>query len=223
MPKLFPIRLEVEEIALGAVLRRLNDMPGIVKLHLDLERGGEGAGRKQLERHAAAQVQNGSREPLILKMLMEGPKHIREISAALGGKKTRAYGLMNSLQKKGLTKSIGKGTHQLTPLARTQLGGAIAGASPAPALALPAPKAKHGPSGRASPGSGPIILRAALGSGPLTPQELRAKLAEGGMSPKGVSGVLDRGRKHGLIKKNGTGYELTAKGLKIETGVTAHG
>ncbi len=28
--KTFPIRLEVEEIALGAVLRKLNEMPGIV-------------------------------------------------------------------------------------------------------------------------------------------------------------------------------------------------
>ena len=39
MPKTFPIMIEVEEIALGPVLRRLNDMPGIAKLHLDLGHG----------------------------------------------------------------------------------------------------------------------------------------------------------------------------------------
>jgi hypothetical protein len=45
MPKTFPIMIEVEEIALGPVLRKLNEMPGIAKLHLDLGRGGRGAGR----------------------------------------------------------------------------------------------------------------------------------------------------------------------------------
>jgi hypothetical protein len=223
MPKTFPIRLEVEEIALGAVLRKLNDMPGIVKLHLDLERGGEGAGRKQLEEAASSRSsEGGSREQVVIKLLMSGPKHIREISAAVGGPKPRAYGLMNALSKKGLAKSVGKGMHQLTPQAMAQLGGAVA--APAPhTLALPAPQVKHGPSGRASPGSGPIILRAALDAGPMSPHDLRAKLTEGGMSPKGISGVLDRARVAGLIKKNGTGYELTAKGHKIETGASAHG
>ena len=41
MPKTFPIIIDVEEIALGTVLRKLNDMAGIAKLHLDLGRGGE--------------------------------------------------------------------------------------------------------------------------------------------------------------------------------------
>ena len=35
---------------------------------------------------------------------------------------------------------------------------------------------------------------------------------------------IDRAKKSGLIKKNGSGYELTAKGQKIETmGVAHHG
>jgi len=224
MPKTFPIRLEVEEIALGTVLRKLNDMPGIARLHLDLERGGEGAGRKQLEQKAEQHVQNGSREPLIVKLLMSGPKHIREISEVLGGKKTRAYGLMNQLQKKGLTKSIGKGMHELTKAARSQLGIAAAAPAVVPALAAPAPSpVKHGPGGRASPGSGNIVLKAILSDGPKSPADVRALAAEKGVSPKSISGVLDRARKNGLIKKNGTGYELTAKGQKIELTEAAHG
>ena len=43
------------------------------------------------------------------------------------------------------------------------------------------------------------------------------------MSPKSVSGVLDRAKRDGLIKKNGTGYELTAKGQKIEMGAQTNG
>lgn len=36
MPKLFPISLDVEETAVGRVLRALNSMPGVVRLHLNL-------------------------------------------------------------------------------------------------------------------------------------------------------------------------------------------
>jgi hypothetical protein len=228
MAKTFPIMLEVEEILLGPVLRKLNEMPGIAKLHLDLGHGGQGADRAKLTKQAAeaqARGSNGSREHIAIKLLMEGPKHIGEISAAVGGAKTRAYGLMNSLHKKGLTKTIGKGLHQLTAKAVAQLGGAVAGAAPAAVAALPAPQVKHGPAGRAVPGSGPIILRTALGAGPKGSSDLRRQLAEQGMSTKSISGVLDRGRKQGLIKKNGTGlYELTAKGMKIELATeAAHG
>jgi hypothetical protein len=227
MPRTFPIKLQVEEIALGTVLRKLNEMPGIAKLDLDLGHGGEGAGRKPLEKHATeARVHNGSREPLAIKILMQGPKHIGEISAALGGAKSRAYGLMSTMRKKGLVEGAeSAATWQLTKKATAQLNKAMPAVTPAvPAMAaLPAPAVKHGPSGRAVPGSGAIVLRAALATGPMTSKDLRSKLTEGGMSAKGVSGVLDRARKAGLIKKNGKGYELTAKGQKIEPGETAHG
>jgi DNA-binding IscR family transcriptional regulator len=209
VPKTFNIGLEVEELALGAVLRKLNEMPGIAKLHLDLERGGEGAGRKQLEQHAAA-TRSGTNYPQeVVKFLMSGPKHIREISAKLGGSRSRAYSATTQLRKQGLAEAgEGPGMHQLTHKARAQLG-AI--------KALPAPaKVSHGPSGRASQGSGNIILRTILNDGAKSPAEVRAHAVEQGMSPKSINGVLDRAKKAGLIKKNGQGYELTAKGQKIE-------
>jgi hypothetical protein len=217
MPKTFPIMIEVEEIALGPVLRRLNDMPGIAKLHLDLGHGGQGAGKKQLEHAAEKRGNNGDSQQAAIKVLLSGPKHIREISEAVGGAKTRAYGVMTQLRKQGLAEAgPGKAMHQLTKKAMAQLGGSVP--------ALPAPQVKHGPKGRAAPGSGPIILRAALDAGPMSPHDLRAKLAEGGMSPKGVSGVLERGRKSGIVKKNGSDlYELTAKGQKIEMGGATNG
>jgi hypothetical protein len=218
MPKTFPIMLEVEEILLGPVLRKLNDMPGITKLHLDLGHGGQGAGRAKLAQQAAEARGNGnSKEQAVIKALMEGPKHIGEISAIVGGKKTRAYGVMNSLKKKGIAGPTGKGFHQLSAKARAGLGG---GAMPA----LPAPEVKRGPAGRATPGSGPIILRAALDAGPASPADLRKSLEARGMSPKSVSGVLERGKRKGFIKKNGSDlYELTAKGQKIETGAPTNG
>lgn len=38
MPKLFSINIEVEELAVGKVMRQLNAMPGVAKLNLDMER-----------------------------------------------------------------------------------------------------------------------------------------------------------------------------------------
>ena len=221
MPKTFPIRLEVEEIALGPVLRRLNEMPGIVKLDLMLGRGGEGAGRKQLENAAVATRKgNGSAQEKAMMALISGPKHIREIQQVVGGSKSRAYGAMTLLRKQGLAEAgQGPAMHQLTAKARAQLGSAAAPS----AKFLPAPAVKRGPAGRAAPGSGPILLRTALGAGPASASDLRAHLVTNGMSPKGVSGVLDRAKKAGLIKRNGQGYELTAKGAKIDTGAQAHG
>jgi hypothetical protein len=219
MPKNFPIMIEVEEIALGAVLRKLHDMPGIAKLDLNLGHGGLGAGKKQLEQQAVAANGNNGRtaEQQVVKLLMDGPLHVREISARIGGSKARTYGALTQLRKKGITEAgPGKAIHQLTRKARAQLGAV-------PALPAPAAVATRGPGGRASPGSGPIILRAALDAGPVPSTALRKHLVAKGMSPKGISGVLDRGRKHGIIKKNGSGlYELTAKGQKIEIGAN-HG
>jgi hypothetical protein len=220
--------IEVEEIALGPVLRKLNVMPGIAKLHLDLGRGGEGAGRKPLEDHATRSMQNGPKEPIAIKLLMQGPTHISAISAALGGPKSRAYGLTNTMSKKGIVeRADGAGMWKLTKKAMTQLGKAMPNVTPVAAAvpALPAPGGiRRSPSGRAAQGSGPIILRSVLGNGPTHPSDLRKQLAERGMSTKSISGVVDRAKKHGLIKKNGSElYELTAKGLKIELGASAHG
>ena len=224
MPKTFPIRLDVEEIALGTVLRKLNEMPGIANLHLDLGHGGQGPGRKQLEQHSAAPKSNGKHggHEIAAKLLMDGPKHIREIAKAVGGVKSRAYTVMTKLRKDGLTEAAeGAGMHQLTKKARTQLG--LVKALPAPATPT---KVTHGPGGRARPGSGNIVLKAILTEGPKTSSEVRASAAEMGVSPKSITGVLDRAKKAGLIKRlaNGSGYELTAKGQKIETTTeAAHG
>ena len=92
MPKTFVIRLEVEEIALGSVLRKLNETAGIAKLDLDLGHGGQGPGKEKLEAAAAAIRNGGNLEQVIVKFLLDGPKHINDISAFIGGAKSRAYG-----------------------------------------------------------------------------------------------------------------------------------
>ena len=222
MPKTFPIKLEVEEIALGVVLRKLSDMPGIARIDLDLGHGGEGAGKKRLEQAAEKMGGggNGNKAQAVIKMLMGGQRHIGDICTLVGGNKSRGYGIASNLKKQGLTEAgDGSGMHRLTKKALDQIKRAMP--VDASMVALPAPAVKRGPSGRASPGSGPILLRTVLDGGPVDPTALRKQLAEKGMSAKSISGVLERGRRKGLIKKNGTGYELTAKGLKI--GAPANG
>jgi predicted transcriptional regulator len=198
-------------------------MPGIVKLDLNLGDGGQGAGRKRLENHAAQK--NGGRrayEQIAVRLLLQGPKHITEISHALGGKISRAYNVMTSLRKQGFSETAGQGIHQLSARGRAAVANAQgAGAGVSPPL-LPAP-VSHGPGGRASPGSGNKVLRAALARGTLSVQEMRAFASANGISAKSISGVITRAKDAGLIKKNGTGYELTAKGHKIELGTHAHG
>jgi DNA-binding HxlR family transcriptional regulator len=220
MPKSFNIRLEVEEIGLGVVLHKLNEMPFVIRLHLDLERGGEGAGRKQLE-DAAKAARGDAGEPVstrILKLLMDGPKSVKELRQAIGGPSSRVYGATHHLRKQGLIEAgDGFGMHRLTHKAQAELG--LVKALPAPS----SPPIKHGPKGRAVKGSGNIVLKAILSDGPKSPSDLRALAGERGVSERSMSGVLNRAKRDGLIKKNGAGYVLTAKGEKIDMGGATHG
>ena len=204
MPKTFPIRLEVEEIALGTVLRKLNDMPGIAKLDLDLGHGGEGAGKRQLA-EAAGQLRGGLEQLVLNALNANGQMSLKDLVRVLGRKKQSIYGATHQLKKKGLIQNGGdKGTYRLA-VGTKLIEGPSAGAT-----------VERTPTGRAATGSGPIILRDALiASGPLSPGDLRKHLQARGMSGKSVSGVLERAKRHGLIKKNGAGYELTAKGAKM--------
>jgi hypothetical protein len=203
MPRTFPIRIEVEEIALGPVLRRLHEMEGVAKLNLDLGPGGH--------KPAVPNTQGNGAQEKAIALLMTGPKHRNEISPVIGGAKSRLYNTINQLKKKKMIKAIDGGYYALADAAAHQLNGQP--------RALPAPQVpiSKGPAGRA----GPMVLRAALDAGPVAPSDLRKHMAANGMSPKAVYGVLDRGKKAGLIKKNGSALcELTAKGRAMEA---AHG
>jgi hypothetical protein len=215
MPKTFPIMIEVEEIALGPVLRRLNEMPGIAKLHLDLGHGGAGKDRpEQGASHAVAKASASSLDEAAVKLLAGGPMHIRAISAGLGGARSRAYGVMTRLRVKGLAQpGDGPGMHQLTSKG-VKSNGATNGATP--------PQVTHGPKGRATPGSGNRALLAGIEAGAVTTSALRDYLASAGMSSKSIPGVIVRAKRDGLIKMGGDGYELTAKGQKTN-GVANHG
>jgi len=215
--------IEVEEIALGPVLRKLDEMPGIARLHLDLEGpGGKtrevGSNTEGDESRPGERPGRGETLARTIALLMQGPKTLDEISAELGGDRQRAPNATYLLRKKKFITKVRK-TYKLTAKATAELR-ARAAAAPA---ALPSPK--KAPAGRMTPGSGPIMLRAVLGKGPVPRADLNARLAAHGITPKSIPGVIDRGKRDRIIRKNGSQlYELTAKGKKIELPeAAAHG
>ena len=227
MPKTFPIIIDVEEIALGTVLRKLNDMAGIAKLHLDLGRGGE-SGQQAIATEAVPYRQRGpTREAATLKLLTDGPRHHREIQKRLGGK-TTVYAVLHTLRKKGLVEAgNGIGMHQLTAKGHALVNGTAA---------LPASTAstiKRTAGGRTPKGvSERLLLTLIAGSDtPMLPTALAQELQPQGFSKRAVEGMLRRARVKGTLHNTGRGYELTAKGLKEArassglngTGAASHG
>jgi hypothetical protein len=196
VPKTFPIKIEVEEFALGAVLRRLHEMQGVAKLDLLLGHGGD----KPIAKG------NGHRpQDVIMEMLATGPKSRAELAAAAGSK-NRFYGAINQLKKKHLIKRMGTDTYVLTEAAAKRINGAP--------LALP-PPIKRGKTGRASPGSTMQAVIAILTQhGPARPMEIAAQLSEHGVSPKSLSGVLSRAVRDGIAKRTDGRYSVTAKAAK---------
>jgi DNA-binding HxlR family transcriptional regulator len=196
VPKTFPIKIEVEEFALGAVLRRLHEMQGIAKLDLLLGHGGD----KPIAKG------NGHRpQDVVMEMLATGPKSRTELTAAVHSK-NRLYAAVNQLKKKHLIKRIGADTYALTQTASKQINGAL--------LALP-PPIKRGKTGRASPGSTMQAVIAILTQhGPARPMEIAAQLSEHGVSPKSLSGVLNRALRDSIVKRTDGCYSVTAKATK---------
>jgi hypothetical protein len=216
MSKLFPIILQVEEIAVGSVLRKLNEMPGVAKIDLNLGHGGEGAGKKALTEASSAIAAKGTIEKAIANLLLSrGAMALKDITATLRANNSTVHNALTRMRKKGLTESYGRGIHRLTLTSRN-----IPEHGLAPPLALPAPGSRPvlkrvGKSHRVARGSGPILIKTALAAGPLGWAALRDKIEGGGLTHTSAGGAIGRAKRAGLIRKNGAGFVLTPKGQKI--------
>jgi DNA-binding PadR family transcriptional regulator len=200
MPKPFPIRIEVEEFALGAVLRRLHEMQGVAKVDLLLGHA---------ERKALPGDGHGAQD-IVLAALMNGPKHRKELAELVGGSMSRLYGAINQLKRKRMIKVVGAATYGL---AKATYNGKP--------LALPAPK-KKGPKGkRAVKGASTAAMIAILAQqGPKRPIEIQGQLSEHGVSGKSLSGVLHRAKRDGIVKNANGVYSLTARAMKQQAAET---
>jgi predicted Rossmann fold nucleotide-binding protein DprA/Smf involved in DNA uptake len=198
VPKTFPLKLEIEEFALGAVLRRLHEMQGIAKLDLDLGRGGT--------KPIAKSNGGGEMQSLVIAALMRGQMNVEQLTNTTGLDKKKVYGVVHNLKQKKVIKLAGKGVYVLSDRAKQ--------AAASPPLALPAPT-KRGPAGRASPGeTGRVVVAILSQHGPSRPVEIAAQLGEHGVSHKSLSGVLARALRDGLVKRTNGVYSLTAKATK---------
>ena len=120
MPKLFPIHIQVEEGAVGKVMRILNDLEGVAKLNLDLDRTGK---------------PNGSRRPPAKKFDMKGENFVESLlfkdamkTAVLrdhfrdvGRSPASINSQLSDMKKKGIIKQLDDGLWVLSKTARDRV------------------------------------------------------------------------------------------------------
>lgn len=109
MPKLFPINLEVEELAVGRVMRQLHNMPGVAKVSLDMgapkKPNGDARGlrgpykpRKTFETSGTDEVAK-----LLYKKQMSTPQ-LSEAFAAMGRSPASTSSILHELKNDQLIK-----------------------------------------------------------------------------------------------------------------------
>ena len=220
---LFPILLEIEEPALGKVLKTLRDMPGVAKLHLDLDGAGKkkGASKPRVVNPKEAREPKAERGPrgkdILLTELMSGPKTGDQLRAALERhqfKASSAHPLLGDLRAKQIIESPSSGVYQLTPAALAQLR------TPAPSQ-LPPPARNGTDVKRRTMGAGQILLIKAMRDPTKTKDGVitRAQLVEmgvaAGMTERAVDGTITRMKQSKLLSvPEPAHYKLTAKAAK---------
>ncbi|HEX8836759.1 MAG TPA: hypothetical protein VF748_07475 [Candidatus Acidoferrum sp.] len=129
MPRLHSIRIEVEEVAVGHLMRVLHHTPGVAKVHYDLEHSG-GTSSKQ---NGVAHPNKGrprkefgvTGHEFVLAVLMKAgkPLHIAELAKAFedsGRAPTSANSAIHITNMKKLTKSTPAG-YMLTKTGRQHM------------------------------------------------------------------------------------------------------
>lgn len=211
MATLFPIILEVEETAVGAVLRLLKDYPGVAKLHLDLDN----VGKKPVRRNGGGRLPRTPKSPdaprvndVIIGELLSGQKnlaHLKEKVVATGGSVRSVDAALHVLRTKGIAESAGIGIHRLTERAMQELGSK---AKPETSLHLPAPTTVA-----AQRGVSLGFVRECIGNG-MDRAAMRATGEPLGINARMIDGAITRLKARKEIAKDGDTpglYRLTTK------------
>lgn len=209
---LFPIMIEVEEPAVGSVLRLLKDYPGIAKLHLDLDN----VGKKPIKRqsHSGSRQKRDPEAPrgkdIIITELLSGPKnlqHLRDRLAAYQMSSGNLSSALNELRRAGITESGGAGVHRLTQRAMDELKPRLADES----AQISAPKAN----GEKIKSIDFVLDGLRKG---MSRAEIRRAGEPIGINERMVDGALTRLKVNKLITRGDEEghYKLTAKATKDE-------
>ena len=213
---LFHIGLEVEESAVGSLLRTLNGFPGVAKLHLDLDKVPGKKGGKRPKQNGGESSSATSRQ-IILRALTSGPKNLRHLEDQLRAANLSTSSLsahLNEMKRQGVTESGGKGVHRLTKHALSQMNRSHAIALPPPEKAAKKKKPKPADKPRAGKGEATLAVVTAVAArgGKAARQDIIHALESQFATVRAVESSITRAKKAGLLKSPETGvYELTAK------------
>lgn len=122
MPKPFPILIEVEEVALGKVMRSLHTMPGVIKIYMDMDQAGAAAPKSG--RGGAMKQYAETGEAMVLRLLSTSKKPL-ETRAFV--QEARAQGRavpsspLNALKRKGLIRQPKPLFYELTAKGKDHL------------------------------------------------------------------------------------------------------
>lgn len=238
MAKPFPIVIDVEEMAVGSVLRQLNTMSGIIRLHLDLKaekvRQIE-AKNEEVDPNTpalpASKLRSDGRQNsrglppyknfayrIIADILIKTPAHLKILSAALerNGITTRSAvnGYIHRLSAMGLIKRTAPGTYRLS-----EKGVKLFSGEQKPKRKLPAGMLRIADN---STGCRKLILDALKnkldndpdGAGLVSSAEMKQIVIKGGYSDKNLSTTGMKMRNAGLMSFVDGDYYITEEGLK---------
>jgi Mn-dependent DtxR family transcriptional regulator len=218
MAKLFPIGIEVEEIAVGKVLRILNSTPGVAKLHLNLMN--ESASAPTIESQnqeiqnvlpPVRQPKEGSSQMVAAEVLRVTPAHnniLREALKRKGYSEASLPALLTRMRALGFVKKVGVGTWRLTDKGSRHYFSA--GTKQLP----PRTSKGSGPATNNGYGVRKLVLTSLNNGAQLLARDLRRILEEHEYSPKNMTGTVSKMKQEGLVKTDSVGtYSLTEQGI----------
>lgn len=237
MPKLFPISLEVEEVAVGRVLRALNTMTGVVRLHLNLTPEGSDKSVRQVGHEEAefetpaptftggpkwrkdgrintkgVPVAKNAAYRTIAEVLRRTPAHYKILQAALqrmGVIHPQAiHGHLHRMHLLKLVRRIAPGTYRLTEKGEKLF-------SPQGVTEKQERKLLPGSNIKVidnHTGVRHLILKTLYKSSPMSGGAITKVLIENGYSPKNLSTTGMKMRNEELFEVKDGKYSITAVG-----------
>lgn len=233
MAKLFPIGIEVEEVAVGKVLRILNQTPGVAKLHLNLMNEQEnglqiealGTETGGIEPTEIKQVlppvkksKPGSMQMVVAEMLAVAPVHHTIIAAQIkrsGYAAISTYSVITKMLSNGFIRRTAPGTYALTPKGSRHY--AVGGQPEKRRAAPPA----SGREANNDDGVRGLVLKSLNNATQLVARDLQRILVENDYSPKNMTGTVGKMRREGLIASDDGVYSITEQGRAILNGSAA--
>lgn len=220
MAKLFPIGIEVEEVAVGSVLRILNKTPGVAKLHLNLL----GEEKEVNQPEEITQVMPPKRQPrphsmgtIIAQALSKAPLHSKILREGLvrgGFAHASLPSQLAKMNSDGLIKKVGVGTWRITEKGLRHYG--LNGRDVEPKqVGHSGPKTQNGSGVRR------LVLTALNNGSQVLARDLRRILEDNQYSIKNMTGTVSKMKGEGLIKSDDGVYSLTDQGRSVLSEVTA--